>query len=275
MRFLVLSFLITLSACSSTSKTEAPAPQPVDYFAGKKGCFLLYNMKTEKFDKVIGEENCRERFVACSTFKVPLAVMAFDSGALKDENVVLKWDGKKDAREVANRDHDAKSWMRDSIVWYSQRLTPKIGEKKLKKYLKPFNYGNQDLAGGLKQAWLVAPSEPTPALKISAYEQVEFMKNLWTDKLPASKRAMQLARDITYVGVSPKGTELHGKTGSNFYNGDTKMRLGWFISHAKLNDQEYIAVTQFSDVAPTAEESFGGLKAREITQNILSEMGLW
>jgi beta-lactamase class D len=108
-------FLPTLRVVNAA---EGPNPEP-DYFAGQKGCFLLYNMKTKKFEKVIGEKTCRERFVACSTFKVPLSVMAFDSGILKDENQI----GKKAYLEAHNQDHNAKTWMRDSVVWFSQRLT--------------------------------------------------------------------------------------------------------------------------------------------------------
>src|SRR5690606_1878343 len=105
-----------------------------DYFSGTKGCFLLFNVKKNGFEKVIGDEVCKERFVPCSTFKVPLAVMAFDSGVLKDENQPLKWDGVKGFLDIHNQDHNAKTWIRDSVVWFSQRLTPRIGKSKIEKY---------------------------------------------------------------------------------------------------------------------------------------------
>lgn len=275
--FMLMPLMIT--ACAGTEKSPIrPAEQvqtPQYFTANMKGCFLLYNVKTAGFEKVYGEENCKEQLPACSTFKVPLAVMAFDSGALKDENVVLKWDGKKDAREESNRDHNAKTWMRDSIVWFSQRLTPKMGRAKVQKYLNEFNYGNKDLKGGLTEAWLVSPSAKGPALKISAYEQLEFMKKLWSDSLPASKRAQALTREITFLETSPKGYSLNGKTGSNFYDKDRKIRLGWFISHIQKDDQEYIAVTNFSDLNATDEKGYGGMRAKEITKTILADQGLW
>lgn len=245
-----------------------------DYFAGKKGCFLLYNMQTTAFEKVIGEENCNERVPACSTFKVPLAVMAFDSGVLKDENVMLSWDGKKNVRPELNHDHNAKTWMRDSVVWFSQRLTPDIGEAKLQKYLNDFDYGNKNLKAGITVAWLISPADAGKGLEINAYEQIEFMKKLWTDKLPVSKRSMQLTREITFLETSPKGYELSGKTGSNSYDKDEKIHLGWFIAHLKGKNKEYLAVTQFSDLTPTTE-GYGGLRAKKITQQILTDQKLW
>jgi beta-lactamase class D len=232
-------------------------------------------LKTGSLEKTIGEENCTQRYPACSTFKVPLAVMAFDTGVLKDENVVLKWDGKKGDREELNRDHDAKSWMKDSIVWFSQRLTPKMGAKKVQKYLDSFAYGNRGLNGGLTNAWLESPDSDRPSLDISPYEQLEFMKKLWTDQLPASERAMRLTREITYLETSANGVKLHGKTGSSFYEANQKMKLGWFIAHVQKGNQEYLSVTQFSDLQPSGSKSFGGPRARGITKRILADLGLW
>lgn len=256
-----------------TATTSAPALSQgaKEYFEGMNGCFLLYNMKTEAFEKVIGERRCQERLPPCSTFKVPLAVMAFDAGLLKDEDEVLVWDGVKDKREVANRDHNARTWMRDSIVWFSQRLTPQLGEEGFKKYLKAFHYGNEDLTAGITQAWLVPPDAQGSALRISAYEQLEFMKRLWSGKLAVSSRAMQITRDITYLETSPRGFKLNGKTGSNFYN-DNKHRIGWFIAHIENGDKEYLSVLNFSDPDTS---SYGGVRAKEITKKILADQGLW
>jgi beta-lactamase class D len=208
-------------------------------------------------------------------FKVPLAVMAFDAGVLKDESQILKWDGKKDIRPELNKDHDAKTWMRDSVVWFSQRITPKLGKKKFQGYLDKFDYGNKDITAGIDDAWLVSSKDDAPALKVSAYEQVEFLKNLWTDKLPASKRAMQLTREITYLETSPNGFKLSGKTGSNFFNDERTIQLGWFISHIEKDGKEYIAVTNFRDLAPIATGGYGGPRAKEITKNYLAQSGLW
>lgn len=267
--------LFSLLSCRSTPKDEIPTPV-ANHFEKMDGCFLLYNLKTNTFDKIIGEEVCQRQLPACSTFKVPLAVMAFDAGILKDETTVLKWDGKVDPyREEVNRDHTAATWMSQSVVWYSQKITPRLGKNKFQKYLNNFDYGNKDLRGGITNAWLVGASSKEPALRISAYQQIDFMKKLWTDNLPASKRAMQLTRNITYLETSPKGFKLNGKTGSNFYDKARKQHLGWFISHIQNGDQEYLAVTNISDLAPVETKGYGGIRAKEITKKILAEQGLW
>ena len=167
--FVFIILLFVMGACSSLNKKDGAFTSEAQYFPKMKGCFLLYNMKTGQFDKIIGQKNCQERLSPCSTFKVPLAVMAFDSGVLKDESVILKWDGKKGPRAVTNRDQNAKTWIRDSVVWFSQRLTPQIGKRKIDLYLIDFNYGNEDFSAGLTRAWLVPPGSKEPGLRISAY----------------------------------------------------------------------------------------------------------
>lgn len=267
--------LLFLVSCSGSSKKEAVIVSPETYFGSSEGCFLLYNMKSQKFELIVGEANCRIQYAACSTFKVPLAVMAFESGILKDEHTVFEWDGKKHERPEANQNHNAKSWMQESIVWYSQRITTKMGAKDLKNYLDRFDYGNRDISAGITEAWLVSPSSPGPALKISAYEQIEFLRKLWTNQLPAMRRSMQITRELTYLETSPNGYKLHGKTGSKFIDSDGKMQLGWFVSHVQNAENEYLAVTNIKDTEPLDSSPPRGLKSKEITKKILRDLSLW
>jgi beta-lactamase class D len=237
MRYLIFLCCVAVVFCS---KKPLPTEQ---FFAGKNGCLLLMNAKSGVYEHVSNDARCRERLPACSTFKVPLALMAFDSGVLKDENQLWKWDGQKRMLDDWNRDHTAASWMQHSVVWFSQRLTPLIGQSRLQNYLKDFHYGNEDLAGGLTQAWLNEPDAAEPALRISAYEQAEFMRAFWQNRLKVKPSALALTQKITYLETSPAGYQLHGKTGSNFYTANRKKRLGWFIGHLEKGSEEYIVAT--------------------------------
>lgn len=271
-KFIIILFLFT----SCSSHKEIPPEKLVESnpFIDLKGCFLLYNLKTNKFEKEIGS-TCKDRFSACSTFKLPLAVMAFDSGILNDENQILKWDGRKRMLEIWNKNQNAKSWINNSVVWVSQVITPQLGKKKLQSYLKKFKYGNEDISTGITTAWLNSPSDVRGSLAINGYEQVEFMTKLWGDKLPASKRSMALTRQIAYLETSPNGFKLSGKTGSNFYDKARKVQFGWFISHISKGNKEYIAVTNLSDLVPVETDLFGGYRAKQITKNMLQAEGLW
>lgn len=281
----ILGFFV--SGCTLITQRRTASAPPVkkkwsltsQSFEDIDACFILYNLKTQKIEKLFGDARCRQREAPCSTFKVPLAAMAFDSGALKDETTLLKWDGTERGIAAWNRDHTALSWMRESVVWYSQQLTPKIGAKKINRYLKKFNYGNKDFSGGLQGAWLTPSGfmeeKVTNSLKINAYEQLDFLKKLWTNKLPVSQHATDLTKKLTFIETSPNGYILNGKTGSGFVE-NSQRRIGWFISHLQKGNEEYLSVMTFTDKAEGLEkEMFAGQQAKAISIDIFNENLHW
>lgn len=270
--FILASFL--LQSCVSTNVSVTPKRQIADAFVGFEGCYLLYNLKTEKFETQYNLELCKMRESPCSTFKVPLALMAFDANILKDESTLYKWDGKKRFREVWNQDHTAASWMKESVLWYSQRLTPKLGMKRMKKYLQEFDYGNQDLSGGLQTSWL-SSNDVKDSLKISPLEQLEFMKKWWTRELPVSKHAYEMTDKITYLETSSNGYALNGKTGSGYLGKKNERQLGWFIAHLQNGGNEYLSVVLIKEKEDTPLNEPGGFKAKAITKDLLTQQGIW
>jgi beta-lactamase class D len=266
-RIIVAAFL-----CLAAGNSRAADPDFAMLFAGRDGCFEIYDLKAGKMVVRFNADRCALRTSPCSTFKVPLALMAFDAGILKDENSSLKWDGTKYSREAWNRDQTAATWMRDSVVWFSQRLTPQLGMDKVKAYLARLDYGNQDMSGGLTRAWLDS------SLLISPDEQLRFWERFWREQLPVSKHAFDMTKKITLVETSPSGWMLHGKTGSgdlpSVTGVDSGLRLGWFVGHVARGDREYVFVTTFTDRVPSGDSRPSGPIAREIALKILGEMGL-
>lgn len=267
MKLIIFLCFLVLISCSTVKQDKLLTTD-------LKGCVLLYNLRTEKFLRISGD-HCHDRYPAFSTFKVPLSVMAFDTDVLKDEFQIFKWNGVKSSRSEADQDQDARSWMKNSIVWFSQQLTPKLGEKKIKQYLEKFDYGNRNIEAGLTDAWLISPGSDKPSLKISAFEQLEFMKKLWTDKLPVSERSMKLTRKITYLETSPNGFHLSGKTGSGFYDKEKNMQLGWFVAHVTNGKEHFLSVVTLSDTKPYTGDLYGGARAKDITKEVLKQSGLW
>jgi beta-lactamase class D len=254
----------------------AAAAQP-DYarvFAGRDGCFELYDLKTKTLVARSDSGRCAERTSPCSTFKVPLALMAFDAGILTDETSSMKWDGTRSSRDAWNRDQTAATWMRDSVVWFSQRLTPLLGMEKVKAYLARFDYGNQDMSGGLTTAWLES------SLLISPDEQMKFWQRFWNEELPVSKHAFDMTKKITFVDTSRSGWTLHGKTGSGSFGPDRSNRkaqlwLGWFVGHVAKGDLEYVFVCRYTDRVPSGDDRPPGWIARDIAKEILAKLGVY
>ena len=274
---------ILASSCS-TGPTVQPEKvrkaQAEQLFSATEGCFLLYNLRTKSYDEIFNKDYCYERTAACSTFKVPLAVMAADDGSITSEQTPFRWDRKARMIPAWNQDQTAASWMKESAVWVSQELTRKLGRKKVQNYLRDFAYGNRDFSGDIDGAWLTpAPflsKEPRTSVKISPIEQVDFLEQLWRNELPVSAEAQGLARKLTYLEESPNGFTIHGKTGSGFVGVGNRQRLGWFVAHVQGNGKEYLAVTRFVDREPAdPKAAFGGTQAKEITKKLLGAAGLW
>jgi beta-lactamase class D len=265
--------LITLILASCATKTNKPEP-----FPNKDVCVLVFDLKTSTFIEIVNRKRCEQRFPAASTFKIPLAVMSFDAKVLKDENSSLKWDGKKRFLDAWNADQTAKSWMTNSVVWFSQKLTPKIGLKRIHQYLVSFDYGNADMSGGLETAWLT----PSPfnealvnSLKISGFEQAHFLKNLWREKLSTTPDSQIKAIKLLPEEISENGNKIYGKTGSGFVGEKFDLRIGWYVGYLEAKQDRYVVVANFTDKQNVAGATFGGAEAKLILKQILTERKLW
>lgn len=126
----------------------------------------------------------------CSTFEIPNSVIGLETGVLADASTLFRWDGQR--REVAawNRDHDLRSAIRDSVVWYYQELARRVGSERMRQWLGMLRYGNQDISGGLDHFWLGS------SLRISPDEQVAFLERLLTERLPVSPRTLAIVKEI-------------------------------------------------------------------------------
>ncbi len=193
--------------------------------------FIMINGLTNEHIVEFGPHST-EQVSPCSTFKIPLSLMGFDSKILQDATTPT-WnfqEGYVDFLESWKSPQTPLSWMKLSCVWYSQVLTTELGLDNFRIYLAAFNYGNQDVSGGLTQAWLAS------SLKISPQEQVGFLQQMVQGKLPVSSYALEMTKTIMRIDVLDNGWTLYGKTG---WGGSTKPdginEIGWFIGWIEKN----------------------------------------
>lgn len=230
----------------------------------QQNCFIAkINTKTLK-----QEGDCTKRYSPCSTFKIALALMGYDAEILKDETHP-EWPFKDEYEaflESWKNPQNPTTWMKNSCVWYSQVLTPKLGMKKFQEYVEKLSYGNQDVSGdkdknnGLTHAWL------SSSLEISPQEQALFIEKLLTNKLPVSHHAQSMTRHIVYMEDLAYGWKLYGKTGSGFLlNEDRTKKLelkhGWFIGWIEKGNKKIIFVNHIVD--DKKEEKHAGPRAKE------------
>ncbi len=243
--------------------TAPPAkPKNVDFeshFGPFKGTFLLKEIGGKELLRY-GGETCKARLSPCSTFKIPNALIGLETGVLKDENTLFKWDGKPKHMKTWERDHTLASAIKESCVWYFQEVARRIGPERMKSYIDKIHYGNCDLSSGIDQFWL------DKSLQITPEEQVAFMEKLYTNKLPFSERNMALVRKLL-IHASGKKWIFSGKTGTSAPNG--KSTLGWFVGYLKSGEHEYVFAVNIR-----GQDEAWGPKARQITIDILKDMGL-
>ncbi|MEJ8310985.1 class D beta-lactamase [Agrobacterium larrymoorei] len=230
------TFVVTL-ALSGLYTLEAKA-------AEKLHCTVI--LDAESGAVLTRDGFCDKAFAPQSSFKFPLAVMGYDAGILKDA-ITPRWDYKAQWKRPKREQKsvDPTIWERDSIVWYSQEITLRLGKAKFANYVQRFGYGNADVSGvpgqteGLTEAWLMS------SLKISGDQQVDFLRRFITGKLPVSKEAITKTQAIIPQFSAADGWQVHGKTGSgrmrtkaNTYDGD--WWLGWFVGWAQKGERKVV-----------------------------------
>ncbi len=235
----------------------------------QNACFIA--KENGQITKHIGD--CEARHTPASTFKIPLAVMGFDSGILKSPSepsvpltddlkariVNLYHPEKYPIQYFYNRAQTPASWMMFSVIWYSQYITHNLGKEKFQEYIDKLNYGNKDVSGhagkddGLDSSWIFS------SLEISPKEQLEFIEKLQQRKLPVSKSAHENTIKIIRQDNIWDNWQLYGKTGGG-------MTGGWFVGWIQ-KDKRTIAFAQYVELENSPLS--GGIVARESAKNNL------
>ncbi|MEN3747512.1 class D beta-lactamase [Sphingomonas sp. HF-S3] len=209
------------------------------------------------------------RFTPCSTFKVPLALMAYDAGILIDAHTPA-WDYDprihQASRDAEKQRTDPTSYEANSVIWYSREITRRLGAARFKAYVDRIGYGNRDVSGtpgrndGLTHSWL------SSSLLVSADEQVALLRAMLARRLPISTRAQAMTEAILPVFEGSGGWTVHGKTGSGWLNGadgepDRSTPLGWFVGWAGKGKRR-LAFATFGAGSAIAQGQPGGMAMR-------------
>jgi beta-lactamase class D len=206
---------------------------------GHEGCFALYNLKADSYLKY-NPEKCKERFIPASTFKIFNSLVGLESGVVKDEFEIFKWDSVKRSYSNWNQDLDMENAFKYSAVWFYQELARKIGEKRMQYYIKQNHYGNENISGGIDMFWLKG------GFRISADEQIELLKELYKDSLKFSQRSMDIVKRIMVYDKTDDYT-IRAKTGWALRVED---QIGWFIGYIETKDNVYFFATNLETKKP-------------------------
>lgn len=224
---LALSMLASPSAAVSAARTVE--------------CTVILDQQTGK--AIVRTGTCDKRFTPMSTFKVPLALMGYDSGVLKDAHTP-RWDydPKFDAPKRVQKPVDPTIWEEDSVLWYSQELTRKLGSKSFGSYVTKLGYGNVDASGLVGQGDPLTHAWLSNSILISPDEQAAFMRRIVARDLPVSREAIDKTVSII-PAFEAGGWKVQGKTGSgSLRRKNGKMNpsrpIGWFVGWAEKDGKK-------------------------------------
>lgn len=229
---------------------------------GYKGAFILYDLNEKKYTSY-NPERCEMSFSPASTFKIFNSLVALETGVVTDSSFVIRWDSIQRFYPPWNQDQSLQSAFKYSAVWYYQEVARRIGQERMKKYIEQEGFGNMDISGDIDVFWLES------SLKISPEQQMDFLIKLYNNKLRSfSQRSQKIVKDIM-LDPDTSAYKLRSKTGSA--GTDTNYQ-GWYVGWIEKADNVYFFVTHFE--APSADFQLHGKRRKEITMDILRELGV-
>lgn len=188
---------------------------------------------------LLREGDCATRITPVSTFNIPVSLMGYDSGFLRDEHAPkLPYRAEYNSWNPDwRRDMEPREWIRYSAVWYAQQVTRQLGRERFDRYVQGFGYGNRDTGGDAGKENGVAWSWVGSSLQISADEQTAFLRKLVRHELPVSPRAVEQTATLLRLDDLPNGWRVYGKTGTGAPVGadgkdDFSRSYGWFVGWA-------------------------------------------
>ena len=260
---LPIAFCLLLFASCSVNKANNDESLK-KYFDENKvdGCFTMFNNADGKVT-VYNMKYDTMRFSPASTFKIFNSLVALQTGVITDEKMVIKWDGIKRWNADWNKDMDMTEAFKVSNVAYYQEVARRIGKDTMQQWIDSLSYGNKNISGPVDSFWL------NNTLKISADEQLGFVKKLYFDQLPFRKSVQQMVRDVM-LQENNTAYQLSYKSGWGF--GEDGNAIGWLVGWIEENKHVYFFVTFVK--APVKDIDMKTVRLN-ITKGILKQYGFF
>lgn len=237
------------------------------YVQGEEN-FILIDGKTSEVVREFGP-SIYERVTPACSFNIALSLIGYNARVLQDEKTPT-WDfqeGYDDSSESWKSSQTPQTWMSRSCVRFSKIIALQLGLETIQQHLALFEYGNQDLSGGLAEPGLMDPAWVSFSLKISPKEQVHFVQKMLRGKLPVSSHALQMTRMLLFKEELHDGWKLYGKSGLVVVGEESEIfTVRWFVGwvendHAffpfayQMRDNKIDIIPMVPKVKPLLEES--------------------
>ncbi len=214
---LTLFLLLFLSGCNNSTMTQNYIKD-----ADLDATIVISSLNTGQ-EFIINKERSEQRFLPASTFKIPNTLIVLQEGIIKDENEVIRWDGKDKGLPEWNKDQNLKTALPSSCVWFYQELAKKVGIEKYTEYLNKMNYGNKMVGTRADNFWLEGD------IRISAKEQIVFLKKVYTEEYNFDNSNYEILKDLMIEEKNEEYT-IRGKTG---WAQRINPQIGWYVGYVE------------------------------------------
>lgn len=227
---IVLIVMATLASCSRS--TPPMNLEPLFTQRGVEGTMVISTLDGSQVFQAY-PERANKPFLPASTFKIPNSLIALEEAAVSSPDEVLKWDGEVRFVDAWNQDHSMRTAFPVSCVWFYQELARGIGKEKYLQYLQQLEYGNMMTGSDVSRFWLDGD------LRITALQQIAFLKKLYKNDLPFKSENIQLVKEFMMVEQTDDHT-IRGKTGWAV-RGDGEHT--WWVGYVEKGKQVWLFAT--------------------------------
>lgn len=243
--FLILLMSLTMTCQTKNSqdkKTLVPEFNKILDSLKVKGAILIYDF-TNKTYYSNDFSWAKTGIIPASTFKIPNSIIALETGVIKNDSDVFKWNGEKRWNKKWEQDLTFKEAFQVSCVPCYQEVARKVGFKRMKDYLNKLNYKEMVFDNTtIDNFWLDGES------KISQTQQIQFLKRFYFSELPIAKRTETIVKSIMLIEKTDEYT-LSGKTGLSANN---DLYNGWFVGYFEIKNNIYFFATNLEPIKKEA-----------------------
>lgn len=239
---LALSLFIISSlwiACSPNNVDEDDSLKK--YFDEHKvtGSFGMFNNGSGRFTIYNLLQFSDSTYLPASTFKIVNSLIGLETGVVRDDSSMIKWDSITRGRPECDRDMVMVDAFRISCPPWYQQLARRIGEKNMQHYLDTLGYaarkGRFVIKNNIDTFWL------DNSAKVTADEQLGLVKRLYFSQLPFQTRTQEIVRRMMLMEDNAN-YKLSYKTG--WGTGANGNQVGWIVGWIEENQHPYFFALQ-------------------------------
>lgn len=229
------------------------------------GSTTIYDYKKHQW-LFSDQTDSRKETLPASTFKLINSLIALETGVIKDENDVVNWVSQVDTVRYGYRpdiyhDMTVKEAFEQSAGWVYVELAKRIGKARYQHYLNECRYGNGNLSEPGVDFWNFGSFAISPA------NQIIFLKALYEETLPFSKRNMAIVKRLM-IAETTDTYVIRAKTG---WTRDGNKDTGWWVGYVERDSKPYFFATRLIKNRGTPNSDFADCRKR-ITKDILRQM---